>query len=93
MEAVGRLCGISWGQGGHTLERAVERGRARKPRRLPIRLGVDEKSLTRGPASLEAYWRQFSQEERAQVEAVAMDLWDPYIAATKACVPQAESRP
>jgi transposase len=115
IEAVGRLCGISWGQGWHTLERAVERGRARKPRRLPVRLGVDEKSLTRGhryetlvydleagtveyvgddrgQASLEAYWRQFSEEARAQVEAVAMDMWDPYIAATKAYVPQAEEK-
>lgn len=39
--------------------------------------------------SLESYYRQFSQEELAGVQAVAMDMWDPYIAATKAYIPGA----
>ena len=29
-------------------------------------------------------------EERSQVKAVAMDMWDPFIAATKAFIPQAK---
>jgi transposase len=39
--------------------------------------------------SLERYYRQFTEEERASVKAVAMDMWDPYIAATRAYIPEA----
>ena len=46
----------------------------------------------RGQASLEAYYRQFTKEELACVESVSMDMWDPYIAATKAYVPGAENK-
>jgi transposase len=42
--------------------------------------------------SLESYFRGFTEEERAGVEAVAMDMWDPYVAATKACIPGAEKK-
>lgn len=42
--------------------------------------------------SLERYYRQFTEEERASVKAVAMDMWDPYIAATRAYIPQAEEK-
>jgi transposase len=43
----------------------------------------------RSQESLESYYRQFTQEELLGVKAVAMDMWDPYIAATKAYVPEA----
>lgn len=46
----------------------------------------------RGQESLESYYRQFTEEELASIEAVAMDMWDPYIAATKAHVPDAEKK-
>jgi transposase len=46
----------------------------------------------RGQESLESYYRQFTEEELADIEAVAMDMWDPYIAATKAHVPEAEKK-
>jgi transposase len=42
--------------------------------------------------SLESYYKQFSREELSQIEAVAMDMWDPYIAATKAYVPDADKK-
>ncbi|MGH8337474.1 MAG: transposase, partial [Gammaproteobacteria bacterium] len=42
--------------------------------------------------SLEAYYRQFSREELAQARAVAMDMGDPYVAATQACVPGANDK-
>lgn len=42
--------------------------------------------------SLENYYKQFTAEEREQVKAVAMDMWDPYIAATKSCIPDAEHK-
>jgi transposase len=115
MEATARLCGLSWDQSWNTLERAVDRGRARKPRRVPCRMGVDEKSVARGhkyeslvydidagtvefvwddrgQQSLESYYRQFSREELAGIKTVAMDMWDPFIAATKKYVPDAEKK-
>lgn len=42
--------------------------------------------------SLESYYRQFRLEELDQVKAIAMDMWDPFIAATRAYVPQAEEK-
>ena len=112
IEATARLCGLSWDRGWNALERAVDRGRARKEHRIPSRIGVDEKSIAkghkyeslvydidagtvefvwddRGQESLERYYRQFTKEELSGVKAVAMDMWEPYIAATKAYVPDA----
>jgi transposase len=43
----------------------------------------------RSQQSLESYYQKFSPEKLAGVEAVAMDMWDPYIAATKAYIPDA----
>jgi len=42
--------------------------------------------------SLEKYFTQFSEEERKQVKAMAMDMWEPYILATKAWIPEAEKK-
>jgi len=42
--------------------------------------------------SLESYYQQFTREELAAIEAIAMDMWDPYIAATKAYVPDADNK-
>ena len=113
IEGTAKLCDLSWDRGWNALQRAVERGRARKPHRIPTRIGVDEKSIARGHRyeslvydldagtveyvcddrgqdSLESYYRQFNKKELAGVAAVAMDMWgDPYIAATKAYVPDA----
>jgi transposase len=110
-----RLQGVSWDEGWGIVERAVRRGRARKPRRIPEYFGIDEKSfarrhryetlvcdLRRGTVeeviddrkqeSLEAYYKQFSAEELEGVKAVAMDMWEPYVAATRAYLPQAEQK-
>lgn len=46
----------------------------------------------RKQTSLEGYYGQFSKEELKGIKAVAMDMWDPYIAATKARVPGAEEK-
>ena len=110
-----RLTGTSWDEAWGIVVRAVARGLARKPRRIPPYLCVDEKSFAkrhryetvicdaeqgkveyvvedRRQESLEAYYRQFTPEELAQVQAVAMDMWDPYVAATRACVPGADTK-
>ena len=42
--------------------------------------------------SLEAYFGQFSKEDLKGIKAIVMDMWDPYIAATKAFVPDAEDK-
>jgi transposase len=42
--------------------------------------------------SLEAFYRGLSAQQLAGIEAVAMDMWDPFIAATKAYVPEALSK-
>ena len=112
VSGVMRLLATSWDATWGTMIRAVARGLARKPRRLPTRLGIDEKAIRKGhhyetlvvdldtgtveavlddrtQASLEAYYRQFTPEELATIEAVAMDMWEPYILATHACVPDA----
>lgn len=46
----------------------------------------------RGQDSLEAYYKQFETKELADVQSVAMDMWDPYIAATKAYIPNAQKK-
>jgi transposase len=47
---------------------------------------VDERSQE----SLEEYYRLFTEEECRSVKAVAMDMWDPYVAATRDWLPQAD---
>jgi len=107
-----RLTALTWDAIWGVLTRAVARGLARKPRRLPTRLGIDEKAIRKGQhyetivvdldtgtveavldertqASLEAYYRQFTEQELATIEAIAMDMWEPYVLATHACVPEA----
>jgi len=43
-------------------------------------------------SSLESYYKQFNEQERSTVKAVTMDMWDPFIAATKAYIPDAEKK-
>lgn len=42
--------------------------------------------------SLEVYYSKFPFEVRKSVETVAMDMWDPYIAATNAFIPKAADK-
>jgi transposase len=46
----------------------------------------------REQTSLESYYQRFTAEQRATVKSVSMDMWDPYIAATKSYIPDAESK-
>jgi transposase len=47
---------------------------------------VDDRDQER----LEDYYSLFSAEECRSVKAVAMDMWDPYLAATRKWLPQAD---
>ena len=42
--------------------------------------------------ALDAYWQPMPNEHRAAVEAVAMDMWEPYFNSTMAHVPEAASK-
>ena len=42
--------------------------------------------------SLESYFQQFSREELAGIEGLAMDMWVPYVSATLKCVPNAGTK-
>lgn len=112
---VTRLVGTSWDETWGVMMRAVNRGLARKKRRVPARIGIDEKSVGKGhnyesiicdldsstveyvvddrkKESLESYYRQFTSEELAQIEAIAMDMWEPYVLATNAHVQDADKK-
>lgn len=42
--------------------------------------------------SLEGYYKGLSKKQLAGIEAVAMDMWQPYVEATLACVPDAAGK-
>jgi transposase len=42
--------------------------------------------------ALDAFWQQMPTEHRSEVEAVAMDMWEPYFNSTMAYVPEAEGK-
>jgi transposase len=110
-----RILRISWDEGWHLMERAVARGMARKQRRVPALVGVDEKAAAKGhryltlvcdlerstvehiadertKASLDGYFQGFSEQELAQIRAVAMDMWEPYISSVCEHLPDAEQK-
>jgi transposase len=58
-----------------------------------LRTGTVECVLDeRDQESLESYYSQFDTEDLAVIKAIAMDMWDPYIAATRNFVPDAGSK-
>lgn len=42
--------------------------------------------------SLDGFWAQLAPTELAAIEAVAMDMWEPYIASTRAHLPEADRK-
>jgi transposase len=53
---------------------------------------VEYLAENRGKTSLDAYYASLSQEQLAGIQAVAMDMWDPYIASTVAHVPNGREK-
>ena len=105
-QGVAELLALSWDEIHGILERAVQRGLARRSAEPVAHLGVDEKSFRkhhryltvvndldrsrvlfvaegRRQASLDGFWETLSKEQLGGVEAVAMDMWDPYVASTR----------
>jgi transposase len=46
----------------------------------------------RKQSSLDGFWATLTPEQLAGIEAVAMDMWDPYVASVREHVPQAEDK-
>jgi transposase len=53
---------------------------------------VEHIAEERKKESLEGYYQGLSQEQLAGIEAVAMDMWEPYIQATREQVPEAAGK-
>ena len=53
---------------------------------------VEYLGAERTQESLAAYYRSLSAKQRAGIEAVAMDMWEPYVQATRTHVPDAETK-
>ena len=110
-----RLLRLSWDEAWHLMERAVARGLRAKPVRVPVHVGVDEKSAGRGQdyvtvvsdldrgtveyladerkqASLDGYFAQFTAEQRESIQAVAMDMWDPFANSVRQHLDDAEEK-
>lgn len=72
-----------------------EKSAARGQEYLTVVARVDEQGTTvdyvgegRKQESLDAYWKQLTTEQLEGIEAVAMDMWEPYVLSTCAYVPQ-----
>ena len=109
--AAARQLGLSWSEADGIMQRAVDRGLARRPATAAPFLGVDEKSFQgrefvtvvcdleagtvlhvadgRGSDALKSCYEAMTAEQRAAVEAVAMDMHQPYVLATQAALPEA----
>ena len=107
------LLGLSWEAMHSIIERAVDRGLARRDLEEIYHVGIDEKSFGRGQdyislmtdldnnrvlevsagrsiESCDNLWKTLSDEQRAVVTAVSMDMWQAFMASAKKNVPEAE---
>ena len=107
-----RILRISWDEAWHLMERAVDRGRRRKQRRVIPLQGVDEKAAAKGhkyitlvcdllnssveyiaddrkKESLDGYFRGLTPEQLQGIEAIACDMWEPYVQSIVEYVPEA----
>lgn len=113
VKAVAQQLRISWAQADGIMQRAVQRGLARRTLEAPRYAGVDETSFQkrheyvtvvsdlergvalhvadhRGRAALDAFWPRLREEQRARIQAVAMDMWEPYVQSTREHLPGAD---
>jgi transposase len=114
-KAVGDRLRLSWDEIHGILERAVERGLARRQAEEIPQLGVDEKAFRKGhkyltlvndltrnrvlyvaedreQSSLDGFWSTITAEQRTSIQAVALDMWDPYVASLREHLPEAEKK-
>lgn len=116
IKAVAELLDLSWEQVSGIMERAVERGLARRKLQIPEIVGIDETSFQkrheyvtvvcspangqvlyvadgRSAKSLDGFFDPLSPQQRAAIQAVAMDMSGSYLSAVrKALGPNADER-
>lgn len=46
----------------------------------------------RQQSSLDSFWKTLTEEQKQNIEAVAMDMWDPYIASLREHLPEADQK-
>jgi transposase len=114
-KAVAEQLHLSWDEVHGIMERAVERGLARRQAEKIPQLGVDEKAFRKGhkyltvvndlqrnrvlyvaegreQASLDGFWATITGEQRDSIQAVAMDMWDPYVDSVRDHVGEADKK-
>jgi transposase len=114
-KAVAEQLHLSWHEIHGIMERAVERGLARRQGEEIPQLGVDEKAFRKGhkyltlvndlqrnrvlyvaegreQSSLDGFWATISAEQRDSIEAIAMDMWDPYVDSVRDHVGEADKK-
>lgn len=115
VSAVSRLLGLSWGAVDRMMQRAVERGLARRDAISPKHLSVDETSFQkrheyvtvvtdsdagrvlyvaddRRRDSLAGFYDSLNDQQRAAICSVSMDMWPAFIGATRAALPDADTK-
>lgn len=114
-KAVAQQLGLSWDEIHGIMERAVERGLARRQAEEIPQLGVDEKAFRKGhkyltlvndlrrnrvlyvaegrqQSSLDGFWATLTGEQRDSIQAVAMDMWDPYVESVREHLKEADQK-
>lgn len=113
--AVAAQMELSWHEVHGIMDRAVQRGLARRQAEPIVHLGVDEKAFRKGhryvtivndlnrgrvvyvaadrkQKSLDGFWGQLTASQLAQVEVVAMDMWEPYEQSVRDYLPDAAQK-
>lgn len=107
------LLGLSWDAMHSIIERAVERGLARRELDGIYHVGIDEKNFGSGQdyislmtdlhanrvlevtegrttESCDELWKTLTEEQRAKITGVSVDMWQAFMTSTKETVPKAE---
>jgi transposase len=113
--AVAERMGLTWDEVHGIMDRAVQRGLARREAEQVPHLGVDEKAFRKGhkyvtlvtdldhsrvlyvakdrkQASLDGFWKTLTDKQREGIQAVALDMYDPYVASVREHLPQAHEK-
>jgi transposase len=114
-KAVAEQLHLSWDEIHGIMERAVERGLARRQAEEIPQLGVDEKAFRKGhkyltlvndlrqnrvlyvaegreQSSMDGFWETITEAQRDSIQAVAMDMWDPYVDSVREHVREADKK-
>ena len=112
VSAASKLLGLDWQATQSIMDRAVERGLARRSLDNVRNVGIDEKSFGKGQdyvsimtdlgesrvlevvpertrEAADKLWQNMDNLQRKLIQAVAMDMWSPFMEATRSACPDA----